>query len=136
MAIPCRCDMAHGDEMRRFVWILVTAACVTAGARAQTALDWQEVQARFQAANPALRAGLMNIDEARAQEITAYLRPNPKLTAGLDQLQPFSFNPYRPLTGAFPLISLNYLHEREHKRELRVRNGQQPTPNSTTQPEA
>jgi cobalt-zinc-cadmium efflux system outer membrane protein len=90
------------------------------GARAQTALDWQQVQARFQAANPALRAGLMSIDEARAQEITAYMRPNPNLTAGLDQLQPFSFNPYQPLTGAFPLISLNYLHEREHKRELRL----------------
>ena len=105
--------------MRRFVWILVTAACVTVGARAQTALDWQQVQARFQAANPALRAGLINIDESRAQEITAYLRPNPGLTTGLDQLQPFSFNPYRPLTGAFPLLSLNYLHEREHKRELR-----------------
>jgi cobalt-zinc-cadmium efflux system outer membrane protein len=97
------------------------------GARAQTALDWQQVQARFQAANPALRAGLMNIDEARAQEITAYLRPNPNLTAGLDQLQPFSFNPYRPLTGAFPLISLNYLHEREHKRELRLDSAKQAT---------
>ncbi len=106
--------------MRRYLWIFATAACVTVGARAQTALDWQQVQARFQAANPALRAGLMNIDEARAQEITAYLRPNPNLTAGLDQLQPFSFNPYRPLTGAFPLISVNYLHEREHKRELRL----------------
>jgi cobalt-zinc-cadmium efflux system outer membrane protein len=90
------------------------------GARAQTALDWRQVEARFQAANPALRVGLMSIDEARAQEITAYLRPNPNLTAGLDQLQPFSFNPYRPLTGAFPLISVNYLHEREHKRELRL----------------
>ena len=106
--------------MRRYVWILVTAACVTMGARAQTALDWRQVEARFQAANPALRVGLMSIDEARAQEITAYLRPNPNLTAGLDQLQPFSFNPYRPLTGAFPLISVNYLHEREHKRELRL----------------
>jgi cobalt-zinc-cadmium efflux system outer membrane protein len=100
---------------------------VTVGARAQTALDWQQVQARFQAANPALRAGLMNIDEARALEITAYLRPNPGLTAGLDQLQPFSTNPYRPLTGAFPLISLNYLHEREHKRELRLDSAKQAT---------
>jgi cobalt-zinc-cadmium efflux system outer membrane protein len=113
--------------MRRYLWIFAMAACVTVGARAQTALDWQQVQARFQAANPALRAGLMTIDEARAQEITAYLRPNPNLTAGLDQLQPFSFNPYRPLTGAFPLISINYLHEREHKRELRFGSAQQAT---------
>src|ERR1039457_5617998 len=135
MAIPCRCDMTHGDQMRRFVWILATAACVTVGARAQTALDWQQVQARFQAANPSLRAGLMTIDEARAQEITAYLRPNPNLTAGLDQLQPFSFNPYRPLTGAFPLISVNYLHEREHKRELRFGSAQQATSIAISQQE-
>jgi cobalt-zinc-cadmium efflux system outer membrane protein len=100
---------------------------VTVCAHAQTALDWQQVQARFQAANPALRAGLMNIDEARASEITAYLRPNPNLTAGLDQLQPFTANPYQPLTGAFPLISLNYLHEREHKRELRLDSAKQAT---------
>ena len=113
--------------MRRFVWILATAACATVGARAQTVLDWQQVESRFQAANPALRAGLMNIDEARAQEITAYLRPNPNFTAGLDQLQPFTANPYQPLTGAFPLISLNYLHEREHKRELRLDSAKQAT---------
>lgn len=113
--------------MRRYVWILATAACVTVGARAQTALDWQQVQARFQAANPALRAGLMNIDESRAAEITAYLRPNPGLTTGLDQLQPFTANPYQPLTGAFPLISVNYLHEREHKRELRLDSAKQAT---------
>jgi len=37
----------------------------------------------------------------------------------MDQLQPFTGNPYRPLTFALPLISLNYLHERDHKRELR-----------------
>ncbi|MGD0871354.1 MAG: TolC family protein [Bryobacteraceae bacterium] len=113
--------------MRRYVCILATAACVTVGARAQTALDWQQVQARFQAANPALRAGLMNIDESRAAEITAYLRPNPGLTTGLDQLQPVTANPYQPLTGAFPLISVNYLHEREHKRELRLDSAKQAT---------
>ncbi len=113
--------------MRQFVWILAAAAGMTVCARGQTALDWQQVQARFQAANPALRAGLINIDEARAAEITAYLRPNPGFTAGLDQLQPFTPNPYQPLTGAFPLISLNYLHEREHKRELRLDSAKQAT---------
>jgi cobalt-zinc-cadmium efflux system outer membrane protein len=113
--------------MRRFVWILVAAASATLSAPAQTVLDWQQVQARFQAANPALRAGLINIDEAKAQEITAYLRPNPNLTTGLDQLQPFTPSPYRPLTGAFPLISVNYLHEREHKRELRLDSAKQGT---------
>jgi cobalt-zinc-cadmium efflux system outer membrane protein len=42
-------------------------------------------------------------------------------------LQPFTPNPYQPLTGAFPLISLNYLHEREHKRELRLDSAKQAT---------
>jgi cobalt-zinc-cadmium efflux system outer membrane protein len=121
--------------MRRFFWILVTAASVTVGARAQTALDWQQVQARFQAANPAVREGLINIDESKAAEITAYLRPNPNLTTLLDQLTPFSIRPYRPLTGAFPAISVDYLHERAHKRELRLDSAQQATSIAISQQE-
>jgi cobalt-zinc-cadmium efflux system outer membrane protein len=121
--------------MRRFVCILATAAWVTVCARAQTALDWRQVQARFLAANPALRAGLINIDEARAEEITAYLRPNPDLTASLDQLTPFTPNPYQPLAGAFPLLSVNYLHEREHKRELRLDSAKQGTSIAISQQE-
>src|SRR5208283_885317 len=53
------------------------------------------------------------------EEITAYLRPNPDMTAALDQLDPFSWNPYRPLGYTFPLLSFSYLHERQGKRELR-----------------
>jgi len=75
---------------------------------------------RFEAYNPAIRAGLIGIDESRAAEITAYLRPNPNFTTSLDQLTPFTFNPYRPISGAFPLIVVDYLHERAHKRELRL----------------
>ena len=73
---------------------------------AQTPLTWQQVQAKFEAANPTLRAGQLNIQESKAQEITAYLRPNPNLTAGLDQFDPFTGNPYRPLGYAFPLRRL------------------------------
>jgi len=111
------------------------AGCLARAASAQTALTWPEVRARFEAANPALRAGLVNIDEARAAEITAYLRPNPNFIASLDQLQPFSFGPFQPLTGAFPLISLNYLHERDHKRELRRDSAQQATSIAVSQEE-
>jgi outer membrane protein, heavy metal efflux system len=112
--------MTHSIKMRRIFSTLATTVFLASGALAQTTLDWQQVQARFQAANPALRAGLITIDEARASEITAYLRPNPTLTASLDQLQPITFDPYRPLTAAFPLLVVSYLHEREHKRELRL----------------
>jgi cobalt-zinc-cadmium efflux system outer membrane protein len=85
------------------------------------------VRSKFEAANPTLRAGQINIDESKAAEITAYLRPNPGFSFSVDQLQPFNGNPYRPLTYAFPMISLNYLRERDHKRELRRDSAQEAT---------
>jgi cobalt-zinc-cadmium efflux system outer membrane protein len=97
------------------------------GAGAQTTLDWQQVVAKFRAANPNLRAGQLSIQESKANEITAYLRPNPNLTMGLDQIQPFNGNPYRPLGFALPLVVFDYLHERQHKRELRLESAQQGT---------
>jgi cobalt-zinc-cadmium efflux system outer membrane protein len=107
--------------MRQFIrWVVFAAATVPgAYAQAQAPLTWQQVRSKFEAANPTLRAGQINIDESKAAEITAYLRPNPAFSFSMDQLQPFTGNPYRPLTFALPLISLNYLHERDHKRELR-----------------
>src|SRR6185437_2476583 len=79
------------------------------------ALSWQETQARFKANNPALLAGQVTIDESRADEITAYLRPNPDLNLGWDQITPFSGNPYRPIWQSYAFGSLAYLHERRHK---------------------
>jgi outer membrane protein, heavy metal efflux system len=121
-------------ERRLYSWIAIVG-CLAQAAAAETALTWPEVRARFEAANPALRAGLVNIDEARAAEITAYFRPNPNFTASLDQLQPFSFGPYQPLAAALPLISVNYLHEREHKRELRRDSAQNATSIAASQQE-
>jgi cobalt-zinc-cadmium efflux system outer membrane protein len=83
------------------------------------ALTWEEVKGKFEAANPSLRAGAIGIEESKAQEITAYLRPNPNFTALLDQIDPFTTNPSRPLSMALPSGTITYLHEREHKRELR-----------------
>src|SRR5260370_5049401 len=94
---------------------------------AQTSLAWQQVKDKFEADNPSLRAGVLNIQESKADQITAYLRPNPNLTAALDQLQPFNSNPYRPLAYAFPLVAFDYLHERQHKRELRLESAQKGT---------
>src|SRR5271163_2669570 len=51
---------------------------------------WQEIREKFQQNNPTMRAAQIGIDESRAQEITAYLRPNPNLTGGLDQINFFS----------------------------------------------
>ena len=88
---------------------------------AQTALTWEQVKQRFIAANPTLMAGQINIDESKAEEITAYLRPNPNFTISTDQIQPIPAGaPYRPFTYAFPSVIFDYLHERQNKRELRL----------------
>jgi cobalt-zinc-cadmium efflux system outer membrane protein len=95
---------------------------------AQTTLTWPEVRDKFIAMNPTLAAGRIGVDESRAQEITAYLRPNPDVTGTIDQINPFSSQPspsggggggYRPFAFALPFSSVSYLHERQHKRELR-----------------
>ena len=104
----------------------VTAACL-APAFAQTALTWQQVKEKFAASNPTLQAGQINIQEAKDQEITANLRPNPNFSFTLDQLDPFSPNTYRPLSNMEPLASFDYLHERQHKRELRLESAQKGT---------
>jgi outer membrane protein, heavy metal efflux system len=88
---------------------------------AQQALTWEQVKAKFEAANPALKADALNVDEMRAEEVTAYLRPNPQLTASTDgtQIAPHD-GVWQPFKGTDVVPSLSYLHEREHKRELRL----------------
>jgi len=98
-------------------------------------LTWQQIRDRFETGNPTLRAARISIDESRAQEITAYLRPNPDLTASVDQINPFSTQTppnggsgtYDPFAYAFPAGSISYLHERQHKRELRRESAQKET---------
>ena len=106
--------------MLRHYWrALAGFLLVVTAVPAQTGLTWEQVRERFRANNPNLAAGRVGIDQSKAQEITAYLRPNPDATLTLDQIDPFSINPYRPLGNTLPLVSGSYLHEREHKRELR-----------------
>ena len=90
-------------------------------AAAQQSLTWDQVKARFEAANPALKADALNVDEMRAEEITAYLRPNPQFNFAVDGTQfPPHTGPWRPLTSVQEQTTFSYLHEREHKRELRL----------------
>jgi cobalt-zinc-cadmium efflux system outer membrane protein len=88
-------------------------------ASAQQPLTWVEIQQRFDAANPTLRAGQLNIDESKAQEITAFLRPNPDMNLSIDQFNPFTMHPYRPFSQLQPGLGVSYLYERLHKRDLR-----------------
>jgi cobalt-zinc-cadmium efflux system outer membrane protein len=118
--------------MQRLLWRLsmtiVVAGWVGISAWGQAALTWQQVKAKFEAANPTLRAAQLNIEESRTAEITAYLRPNPDfgLSADGTQLTPY-LGTYRPFTGTQISPSLSYLHERQHKRELRLENAKKST---------
>jgi outer membrane protein, heavy metal efflux system len=111
-----------------------TAACIgllftaAVGASAQQSLTWDQVRLRFEQNNPTLLADKLNIDEAKAQEITAYLRPNPNLGLLSDQITPFNVGPsHGPLSYLLPSATLSYLHERDHKRELRQESAQKAT---------
>ena len=114
--------------LTRLCLLLLLATALLKPAGAQNALTWQEVRAKFEAANPTLQAGQISVDESRAQEITAYLRPNPTVGLLADQIDPFNGGPPH---GAFAYLlsvaSINYLHERQHKRELRLDSAQETT---------
>ena len=86
---------------------------------AQAGYTWQQVKDKFEAANPALRADALGVDELRAEEITAYLRPNPQFNFVVDGTQLPHKAPYQPLISDQEQSSFSYLHERQHKRELR-----------------
>ncbi len=112
---------------------LLVIAVSTDQSFAQRALTWQEVRAKFEAGNPTLRAGQIGIDESRAQEITANLRPNPNLTLLADQIDPFSGGPpHGPFAYLLPSATLNYLWERQHKRGLRLESAQKATAVTTS----
>jgi cobalt-zinc-cadmium efflux system outer membrane protein len=77
-------------------------------AGAQQALSWKQVHNRFENNNPTLLAGQFNISESKAQEITAYLRPNPNFTATADQIDPFPGGPpHGPFAFFLPVASIN-----------------------------
>src|ERR1700691_1087164 len=100
----------------------------------QQALTWDQVKARFEAANPTLLADALNVDEMKAQEITAYLRPNPQFTAAADgtQIAPDQGH-WTPLAGTQYQGNVSYLHERDRKRELRLEAAKEGTQISQSQ---
>lgn len=112
---------------RRGIPLAAAVCAIGAGFAQSKTYTWQQLRDRFEATNPTLRAGELNVAESRSQEITAYLRPNPDMTATLDQLTPFNGNPYRPLGMSLPLVSFSYLHERGGKRELRLESARKAT---------
>jgi outer membrane protein, heavy metal efflux system len=113
-------------RLSRRLWFGLLLAAVSASSGwAQKALTWQEIRDKFEAANPTLRAGQIGIDESRAQEITAFLRPNPNFTLATDGTQiARSEGVWQPFRGTQVSPIFSYLHERQHKREFRLESAQ------------
>ena len=109
-------------------WVLCISLTSCTGVRAQEPWTWQQVRDRFEANNSALLADKLNIDESKAQEITAFLRPNPQFTISQDgtQIVPHK-GQYDAFGGTFFTPSISYLHERARKRELRLESAKKGT---------
>ena len=118
-----RCDM------QRLTWRLfigfVVVGCLSKVSFAQQPLTWQQVRDKFAVTNPTLQAARIGIDESRAHEITAYLRPNPNLTTSMDYVHPFRSN--GSLEDAQPVVAFSYLFERMNKRGLRLESAKKGT---------
>jgi cobalt-zinc-cadmium efflux system outer membrane protein len=89
---------------------------------------WKTVRDNFEIANTTLLAGQLNIDELKAEEITAHLRPNPAFTLSADgtQIAP-GHGVWQPLAGTFISPGVSYLFERRNKRNLRFEVAKQGT---------
>jgi outer membrane protein, heavy metal efflux system len=126
--IPSRMQLRTIQRSFAFACGLIVASVISPVVFAQQPLDWDQVKAKFEAANPALKADADNVDEMRAEEITAFLRPNPQFTLAADGTQAAPHNGvWTPFKGTTEQPNFSYLHERDHKRELRLESAQEGT---------
>lgn len=116
--------------LNRLALIVLALTLPIAAAQVQAAgpWTWDQVRQRFEQSNPTLAADLFNVEEAKAQEITAYLRPNPDFNLSVDgtQIAP-NRGVWQPFAGTSESPGINYLHERRHKRELRLESAKKDT---------
>jgi outer membrane protein, heavy metal efflux system len=89
---------------------------------------WDQVKEHFELSNTTLMANKLNIDELKAEEITAHLRPNPDFTLSADgtQIAP-SNGVWQPFAGTFVSPAVSQLFERRNKRNLRYEAARQGT---------
>src|SRR5580692_7965331 len=108
------------SNFRRLL-VLLAIPLFPAASYCQQALTWDQVRNKFEAVNPTLRAAQISIEESRDNEVTAYLRPNPSFNFATDGTQLAPHNGiWVPLLGTQYSPGVSYLHERRHKRELRL----------------
>lgn len=93
-----------------------------------TVWTWDQVKEHFELSNTTLMASKLNIDELKAEEVTAHLRPNPDFTLSADgtQIVP-SRGRWQPFAGTFVSPGVSYLFERRNKRNLRFESAKQGT---------
>jgi cobalt-zinc-cadmium efflux system outer membrane protein len=117
--------------MQRMVWrcsALFPLLCLCSMAGAQQVLTWEQVRQRFEQNNPTLLADQLSVDESKAEEITAFLRPNPTLDLSADgtQIAPDK-GVWRPFAGTFETAGVSQLIERRRKRHLRLESAKKQT---------
>lgn len=115
--------------MNRFVWLLLVVSYLANTAHAQQgSYTWRQIRDMFESSNPTLLAAKLSVDELKAQEITAHLRPNPDFTLSADgtQIAP-SKGVWQPFAGTFVSPGVSYLFERRNKRELRLESAKEET---------
>ncbi len=107
------------QRWRALVSLLLPAGLAVPG-YGQRALSWQEVRERFEKNNPNLIAARVGIEESRANEVTAGLRPNPVFSTLNEQFNVFGNAPLQPFQNTQLTQTVSQLWERRHKRPLRV----------------
>jgi cobalt-zinc-cadmium efflux system outer membrane protein len=113
---------------RKFHNLALLVLLVAASASAQQPLTWDQVRDRFEQHNPTLMASKLSIDESKAQEITAALRPNPDFTFSVDGTQAApNHGVWQPLAGTFETPAISQLIERRNKRHLRLESAKKNT---------
>src|ERR1700722_13519608 len=117
LQVTGRCNPRQGtdlyiavDRAWRSCCFILLCAIMAPGLWAQQTFTWEQIREKFKQTNPTLLADQVTIDESRADEITAFLRPNPDLSFNLDQFTVFATpnTPYRPLTGVLESGSISY----------------------------
>ncbi len=118
----------HRLTRRMYVGLLL-AVIAAQHLLAQSTYSWEEIREKFRLTNPTLLADEVNIDENRAQEITAFLRPNPNFSLLLDQFTIFKTpnTAYQPVWDVLESGTVSYLYERQHKRDLRLQSAKKAT---------
>jgi len=116
--------------MQKTLWLYSALFLLSYSVRAfaQQTLTWEQVRSRFEAGNPTLLADQLSVDESRAEEITANLRPNPTFDFTVDgtQIAP-NHGVWQPFAGTFESPGISYLVERRHKRQLRLQSAKKAT---------